>query len=447
MFSAGETLWTTDKLQIAYAAFVNHPLLGSERFIEKLVKQVSTSAASTQRLMSELIWALLLFPSNLKADTKRTQIVRIWSMSGVDFGPETPLSDETLAGIGSGGPGYLAYRPEELEYLLTLVLDLKTLPQEQRQAIFTDYDLFIAWINNVPRKGDRQFRHMLRYFAFPARVERISSNNDRHRILEAFDNEGSAEIYTYSDAMLDDALFSLRERLQEQHPGEYLDFYQPPLRARWLPDRQVNTGHGSVQVTVPGVGEADTSDVLEPAAVLPQATDSLRLSLHMQAKLAQIGCAFGYKVWIPANDRQAVRSLLTEAEQQSVLDGQLPVSYDVNTLDTVKQIDVIWMQGRAIVRAFEVEHTTSIYSGLLRMADLLALQPNISIRLHIVADEERKEEVKRQIQRPVFSLLAAGPLAGSCTFLSYDAVEGLAANKQLRFLRHEYVDSITERAG
>ena len=41
-------------------------------------------------------------------------------------------------------------------------------------------------------------------------------------------------------------------------------------------------------------------------------------------------------------------------------------------------------------RAFEVEHTTAIYSGLLRMADLLALQLNMQIRLHLVAPEERR---------------------------------------------------------
>jgi hypothetical protein len=39
------------------------------------------------------------------------------------------------------------------------------------------------------------------------------------------------------------------------------------------------------------------------------------------------------------------------------------------------------------VRAFEVEHTTAIYSGLLRMADLLSLVPNMDIKLHIVAPE------------------------------------------------------------
>lgn len=63
-----------------------------------------------------------------------------------------------------------------------------------------------------------------------------------------------------------------------------------------------------------------------------------------------------------------------------------------------------------MARAFEIEHTTSIFSGLLRMADLLALQPNMNIRLHIVAPEERAEKVKIEIKRPVFSLLGDGPL-------------------------------------
>ncbi len=58
--------------------------------------------------------------------------------------------------------------------------------------------------------------------------------------------------------------------------------------------------------------------------------------------------------------------------EKSLLD-RLPLNYDDVTLKTIEQIDVIWLRGRSIVRAFEVEHTTSIYSGILRMADLLAL--------------------------------------------------------------------------
>jgi hypothetical protein len=43
------------------------------------------------------------------------------------------------------------------------------------------------------------------------------------------------------------------------------------------------------------------------------------------------------------------------------------------------------------VAAFQIEITTSIYSGLLRLADLLARQPNLNITLFLVAPEDRVE--------------------------------------------------------
>jgi hypothetical protein len=59
----------------------------------------------------------------------------------------------------------------------------------------------------------------------------------------------------------------------------------------------------------------------------------------------------------------------------AVLLDLLPLNYDETTIRAIEQIDVIWLKRRAIVRAFEVEHTTAVYSGILRMADLPALQP------------------------------------------------------------------------
>jgi hypothetical protein len=64
--------------------------------------------------------------------------------------------------------------------------------------------------------------------------------------------------------------------------------------------------------------------------------------------------------------------------QAAFLEDHHPLSYDTTTLDTIERIDVLWLDGRSIARAFEVEHTTAVYSGLLRMADLLALIPNKS---------------------------------------------------------------------
>ena len=124
----------------------------------------------------------------------------------------------------------------------------------------------------------------------------------------------------------------------------------------------------------------------------------------------------------------------------------LPLNYDDATLRTIAQIDVIWLQNRSMARAFEVEHTTAIYSGLLRMADLLALQPNMDIRLHIVAPAEKREKVLREIRRPVFSLLDRGPLYESCTFIPYDAVEEIASIKHLSHMSDTILDEYEESA-
>jgi hypothetical protein len=83
----------------------------------------------------------------------------------------------------------------------------------------------------------------------------------------------------------------------------------------------------------------------------------------------------------PKRDRSGVLKEWTPSD--AVLLDLLPLNYDETTIRTIEQIAVIWLKRRAIVRAFEVEHTTAVYSGILRMADLLALQPNMDINLGV----------------------------------------------------------------
>src|SRR6185437_9486680 len=146
----------------------------------------------------------------------------------------------------------------------------------------------------------------------------------------------------------------------------------------------------------------------------PETRDSIKI----QALIASIGARMGMKIWLPKADRGRVLKEWTP-ENGELLD-HLPLHYDETTTGTIEQIDVIWLKRSAIARAFEVEHTTSVYSGILRMADLLSLQPNMDIKLHIVAPASRREKVFQEIKRPVFALLERGPLAESCTYLSYD---------------------------
>ena len=178
--------------------------------------------------------------------------------------------------------------------------------------------------------------------------------------------------------------------------------------------------------------------------VAPEIEFESRESTRVQALIAHIGFQMGMSIWIPKSDRERVLREWKDEGARSL--ERLPLNYDDTTLRTIEQIDIIWLRNRSIVRAFEVEHTTSIYSGILRMADLLALQPNMDIKLHIAAPSAKRDRVFQEIRRPVFSLLERGPLAESCTYLSYDSLREVAQLKHLEHLSDLVLDEYSEEA-
>lgn len=159
----------------------------------------------------------------------------------------------------------------------------------------------------------------------------------------------------------------------------------------------------------------------------------VRESIKIQGLLARIGEEMGFDIWLPNPDRARVAKVWQPRDPRTLLTS-LPLSYDKTTQSTIGLIDVIWIKNkRSIARAFEVEHTTSIYSGILRMADLVALQPDIRIKMHIVAPSDRQEKFATEIRRPVFSYMTNGRLSDMCTFISYDDVRHIA---RLEHLNH-----------
>ena len=169
-----------------------------------------------------------------------------------------------------------------------------------------------------------------------------------------------------------------------------------------------------------------------------------RESIQIQALLADIGSRMGLSIWIPKADRGGV--LKEWADSSGRLLSKLPLNYDDTTIRTIENIDVLWLKGRSILRAFEVEHSTSVYSGILRMADLLALQPNMDIKLHIVAPDAKRDKVFQEIRRPVFALLERKPLSEICTFISYDNLRELSNEKHLPHLSDSVLDEFAEEA-
>ena len=147
----------------------------------------------------------------------------------------------------------------------------------------------------------------------------------------------------------------------------------------------VRTEQGEVEVEIPEREETKAESV--------ETVDEVRESIRVQAKVAELGAALGFTIWVPASDRGRVLECLPITVRDKLV-TTLPLNYNLATLQTIENIDVIWLERSAIAHAFEIEHTTAVYSGLLRMADLLAMQPRINISLHIVAPSGRRDRVQ-----------------------------------------------------
>jgi hypothetical protein len=123
----------------------------------------------------------------------------------------------------------------------------------------------------------------------------------------------------------------------------------------------------------------------------------------------------------------------------------LPRQFDEATNRTIELIDVLWLRVGAFVAAFEIEHTTSIYSGLLRLSDLISMQPNINIPLYIVAPDERREKVFTEINRPTFTRLRP-PLREMCRYIPYSELKNKVEQVRgfLKYLSPQFLDEIAE---
>lgn len=143
---------------------------------------------------------------------------------------------------------------------------------------------------------------------------------------------------------------------------------------------------------------------------------------EMQWRLIRLGQLAKCDVWVPRSDQPK------QYHGNHFRDFVLHEFHQ--TLDvprSIENIDVIWKFGPySIKSAFEIEHSTSVYSGILRLSDLRAEAPNSNYPLFIVASEDRRRKVFDELRRPTFS--------GPC----------LRLNEVIRFLGYETLREIDE---
>ncbi|MEM0143198.1 MAG: hypothetical protein QXL94_04510 [Candidatus Parvarchaeum sp.] len=233
----------------------------------------------------------------------------------------------------------------------------------------------------------------------------------------------------------DDCIFL--EKLLMEQTEKHVEYHFSEEDLKKLKTQKIRiSDKKEVIVSIPNEEEIKTIEQI------PISEKEKRDSILVQAKLAEIGESLGFKIWLPNSDRTRVLAFW-KPKENTLLD-ELPIVFEENTLKTIRNIDVLWIKRRTIVRAFEVEDTTSIYSGILRMADLLALQPMLNIKIHIVAPAERREAVLAQINRPVFADIGGKQLSEICSYIPYDSIFDLAKQKNLKDMKDTIIDNYAQ---
>lgn len=198
--------------------------------------------------------------------------------------------------------------------------------------------------------------------------------------------------------------------------------------------------------TLKGIGRARSTVVTVPDPEPDDVGgDPAPTHSDVQWRLLDLGSRMGLSVWAPMADRGRCSADGKRLADVPRLLKALPQQFDSGTSETIRNIDVLWLDRHAIIAGFEIEHTSTIYSGLLRMSDLLTAQPNIEITLYLVAPDERFAKFAKQVARPTFARLRK-PLHTMCRFLPYTKLfaQLAAADNLITHLRPEFLQDIAE---
>ncbi len=148
---------------------------------------------------------------------------------------------------------------------------------------------------------------------------------------------------------------------------------------------------------------------LSQSVPVPELTHS-----QVQTLLGAIGAYKGFDIWIPTSDRNSLDWNLVEYFNFCTA---LPSGFE-QVKNILQEVDVVWIhRGSGKIRAlFEVEHSTPIYSGLLRFNDIHLVAPELRPRYSVVSDDKRRSLYVKQLNRPTFQRSGLSEL---CTFLGY----------------------------
>jgi hypothetical protein len=430
--------WTLHNVQAIKRRMVDAPLFGNDlSFEEKLQKQLAGAEPSLWAIICDIYYVYFMPSTFITLERKQRDIQWAASLGGlVPPDANNKIWEAQKAGFTRTGQKY-HFKYTQFWLILLFASHIKEHGDPER--VVSNYNemqsLLDGILDKIPNRIDRAYdmRHAILYMTFPDNYERIISTRDKKKIIEVFRHAVTASL----PGDVDQDLYEIRKKLSKKYDKDDRAFdYYIDLKENWKPKDTTPIQTENGPVTVPEE-EAGNIEVREAPS---EATEHTKI----QWLLLKLGNDMGLDVWVARNDRNR------EYDSQKFINlprfkKDIPLTFDEASNRTIKLIDVLWLKGNEIKAAFEIESTTSIYSGILRLADLIAMQPNINIPLYIVAPEDRRDKVIDEVNRPVFSKLPR-PMSQICKYISFSTLyERIPSDASvIKYLSPDFLEELAE---
>jgi hypothetical protein len=168
--------------------------------------------------------------------------------------------------------------------------------------------------------------------------------------------------------------------------------------------------------------QTEPDDNEESPSEPDEEAETSREHTEIQHHLVQLGLRHGYDVYVAKNDKN--REYDGERLGANCVESLKLPGFSSAATDIIEYVDVIWLEDDHIAKLFEVESTTSIYSGILRMADFAVKVPNIAIDMRIVAPGSDEDKVRKEMTRPTFDKVLGNAEHCDVGYVSFDDVRG-----------------------
>ena len=234
VFRPGRKVWDVASINDAYERIALRPAEPGDPLVSTILTRLEGSPQGTVNLVSELLYLLLLVPSDIGVEQKVDAIGSVLTI-GAPIDVPDELAQALAGGIAPTALSFSEWRDSQLAFMLEFMRFWKAWPEVRRDHALRDPWLFRDCVQSVDALSGELMREALLHLVHPDAFEPIVRADHKALIARRYD----ALIGPAAD--VDHALAAIREALAPRF-GDDFDFYFPEVRAEWqgLPDGDWN---------------------------------------------------------------------------------------------------------------------------------------------------------------------------------------------------------------